>query len=243
MQKEEYEKMYHFEKEYWWFSGKRFLVKNCLKKFFRKENLKILDVGCGTGLNMKMMSKFGDVSGVDVAEEALGFCKKRGLSNVKESEVEKLDFEDKSFDVVTALDVLYHKNVKDDIKAMKEIGRVLKPNGYFIMTDSAMKCLYGKHDLAQHGIRRYSKKELKSKLKEAGFEVKKISYYNTLLFPPVYVKRKLDKLSDSEPKGDVQEINPLFNFILKMMYKLELSFLKYVDYPFGVSILAVCRKR
>jgi ubiquinone/menaquinone biosynthesis C-methylase UbiE len=235
--------MYNLEKDYWWFVGKRFLVKKILKKYCHKrKDLILLDVGCGTGINMKVMGKFGKVFGVDISKDAIFFCKKRGLKNIYKSGIEKLKFKNNSFDVVTSLDVLYHKGVKDDIRAMKELHRVLKPGGCFVMTDAAMKCLESKHDIVHHVARRYSKRGLMKKLIKAGFIIEKVSYFNTFLFPFVYLKRKLDNLLNSKMKSDVQEINPLLDSFLKIIYKSELRLLDYVNYPFGVSILAVCKK-
>jgi ubiquinone/menaquinone biosynthesis C-methylase UbiE len=139
--------------------------------------------------------------------------------------------------------VLYHKNVKDDIGAMKELNRVLKSKGSVFITDSAMMCLYGGHDLANHGIRRYSKKELKHKLRKAGFMAKKLTYYNTLLFPLIYLNRKLGNLIEkNKAKSDIQEINFILNWLLEKLFKFELSFLRFIDYPFGVSVFCVAKK-
>ena len=205
--------------------------------------MKLLEVGCGTGINLQVLEKFGTVYGVDISDDAINFCKIRGIKNIKKSNVMNIKFTDNMFDVVTSLGVFYHKNVSDDVRGMKEIYRVLKPKGRFFIFDCAMMCLYGKHDIAFHGIRRYSKKELESKLKQAGFTVEKISYVNTLLFPAVYLNRKLGKLSKSKPKSEVQEsISPIVNLILKILYKTELRGIRYFNYPFGVNIFAVSRK-
>ena len=154
-----------------------------------------------------------------------------------------IKFNSNSFDVVTALGVFYHRNVTNDVKGLKEIYRLLKPSGRFFLMDPAMKCLFGKHDIAFHGIRRYSKEELQSKLEKVGFVVEKISYFNAFLFPFVYLKRKVEKLSKSEPKSEVQEtINPLINSILEGLFKIEIKGLDNINYPFGINIFAVARK-
>jgi len=232
----EYEKMYKMEESYWWFAGKRYLVESFIRKYYKQKNkLNILDVGCGTGIIMSTLSKYGKVYGIDASELAVKFCQKRKLKNVKKAFVQNLPFKDNQFDIVTCLDLLYHKAIKDDLKAMKEINRVIKKGGRLVLTDSAMMCLYGAHDLAHHGIRRYSKEELKEKLLKSGFKIEKISYYNTALFPFVLIKRKIEKfLKPKKSKSDVQDINPIINWILKKLFKFEFFFLKFIDYPFGV---------
>lgn len=237
MNKEEYEKMYKFEEEYWWFVGKRFLLDSFLKKYC-KNNLKILDVGCGTGITMNTLSKYGDVYGIDASSIAVDFCHKRGIKNIKLARIQALPYSNNEFDIITCLDVLYHKGVQDDTQAIKELYRVLKPNGYLFITDAAMMCLYSRHDRALHGIRRYAKKELKSKLEKAGFKIKKLTYYNILFFPLVYVHRKLSK----KPSSDIQKINPILNYILKNLFKVELSLIKLINYPFGVGVFCIAQK-
>ena len=241
MKKEEYINMYNLEDSYWWFVGKRFLIDKFLKR--SKKNNQILDVGCGTGIIMKMMQKYGTTYGIDASKLAIDFCKKRNLKNLKLGKIESLPYKNNQFDIVTCLDLLYHKEVKDDLKALKELSRVLKKGGRLLITDSAMMCLYGKHDKAHHGIRRYSREELEIKLKKAGFSVEKITYYNTLLFPFVYLKRKLDNLNNKKIISDVQKINPITNYILKQLFIFEISLLSIINYPFGVTIFAIAKKK
>ncbi len=253
MEKETYSALYKLEGKYWWFAGRRYLLFNFINKYFgdyknrsstelKTKKLKILEVGCGTGKTMEMLKRYGDVYGIDYSDEALGFCRQRGLGNLKLGSVENLPYKDGYFDFVTCLDVLYHKGVEDDVQALKEINRVLVKGGYLFVTDAAMKCLWSRHDLVHHTKRRYSRREMKDKLLKAGFRVKKITYFNTILFPFIYAIRKAGNLLNLKPGSDVKEINPFVNFLLKGVYVAELFFVRYGDYPFGVSIFAVARK-
>lgn len=240
---EEYQKMYQLEEKYWWFVGKRFLLASFLKKIPLNKNPRLLDVGCGTGLTAEMLKKYGSVWALDSSKEALDFCKKRSLANLQLGSVEKLPYSDNFFDVVTCLDVLYHQRVKDDSIALKEINRVLLPGGYLLLTDAALPCLWSRHDLVHHSRRRYTCQELAYKLKRSGFEIKKLTYFNTALFPLVFLSRKINNFLNLKPSSDIKKTNKVLNFLLKKLYLSELSLLPYFNYPFGVSVFALARKR
>ena len=243
MDTHKYETLFAIEENHWWFVGQRVLLRFFLNKYYRnRSDLKLLDVGCGTGKNVSVLSEYGAAQGSDIANDAVVYCKKRGL-NITQSDVMDLKFQDRSFDVITSLGVFYHKGITDDVKAMKEVHRILKQGGRFFIFDCAMMSLYGKHDLAFQGIRRYSKKELKRKLEKAGFIVERISYVNSILFPPIFLYRKLSNLISSTHVSDVDApMSPLINWLLKNVYRTELRLNKYFDYPFGVNIYAIARK-
>jgi SAM-dependent methyltransferase len=242
---EEYEKIYKFEETNWWFKAKRRLILGYIKTILRKrKHPKIPDVGCGAGLNTKLLSKFGQTYGIDYSSEALKFCKSRGLKNLKKASATKLPFKDNSFDVVGCFDVLYHKAIKNDMTAIKEIYRVCKKNGYFIMTDSAMMCLWSKHDVVQHSRTRYSTRDIKEKLEKAGFKIRKLSYYFFFIFPFLYVARKLDNIlsKNRNPNISVYDTNKITNYILDKLMLIEYFLLRITKLPFGSSVFCVAEK-
>src|SRR5229473_267482 len=113
----EYAEMYKLESFYWWFVARRRLLDWLVADISREfERPTILDVGCGTGINSHVLSKHGDTISTDTSEEALCFSKGRGVECLVRSHIESLPFAAKSFDVVTALDVLEHIN--DDLRAL-----------------------------------------------------------------------------------------------------------------------------
>ena len=209
--------------------------------FPHKANLRILDVGCGTGFNLTMLGRFGSVYGIDISQEAANYCQKRGYQIVT-SNVMSMPFSENSFDIVTSLGVFYHKNVKDDLQGMREIFRVLKPGGRLFFFDCAMSCLSGNHDIVFHGGRRYMKSELDRKLSSAGFRIDRLSYVNAILFPLLFIKRRIESICRMTPKSEVIMGNYLINFLLFLLFRLDTIGASRIDYPFGINIVAHARK-
>ncbi len=112
MEKNEYEVMYNMESSFWWYCGLHELVEFYVKQYFSKakKKLTIFDAGCGTGKMIERLNRYGNISGIDYSEEALKFCKKRGIDNVKQYDLNKWSEKKNTFDIIYSLDVLYHKD-------------------------------------------------------------------------------------------------------------------------------------
>jgi len=207
----------------------------------KKDRLKILALGCGTGAELDFLSKLGDVTGMDYSLEAVSFCKKSS-HNVIQGNAENLSFPNESFDLVVAFDVLEH--IKDDKKAMSEIHRVLKKNGFFYMTVPAFQFLWSYHDDINYHQRRYTKKSLLKVFEGLNFNILKISYFNTIFFPLVVTARYLNKVFKRRAvsDGDVKKTNSVLNFVLKKIFAFEKYLLIKSNLPFGVSLICIARK-
>ena len=236
--------MFEQEKNHWWYVGNRAIIFSMLKKYLKQKNeLKILDAGCGTGMNMIKLSKYGKVYGIDISDEALKFCKINGLKNVKKASVEKIPFKDNTFDLVTSFEVLYHQNVKDYKKAIIEFHRILNKDGLLILRLPAFNILYGGHDIIVHGSRRFTKIQIKKAVLEAGFKIEKITYVNFISFFPVFILRTIQKIFGLRKNKADTSIKPgiLTNFLISW-FKIEAKVLKLFNIPIGVSVLCIARK-
>ena len=176
-----------------------------------------------------------------VSEESIKFSKKR-RHIIKKASIEKLPFKDNKFDLVTCLEVIYHKQVKEDTKALKEMFRVLKKGGALLIRVPAFKILYGEHDIAVQGKRRYSKEELKRKIKKAVFKIKKISYLSAPLFPLALLQKTLGEKSKNNPKSDLESTPKYLNEILTKLLSFESFIIKHVNLPIGVSLISIAKK-
>ncbi len=239
----EYQKMYDLETHYWWHQGRRKIIEVLLKKYLTKtdSDVEILDLGCGTGINFEILRKFGKVEGIDCSPEALKFCQRRGITEVRQGDVENLTIPENSYDAVTAFDILEH--LKNDEKAIENVYRVLKPGGIFFLLSPAYQFLWSRHDEALHHYRRYVLSDMHRKLNAAGFETIKRSYCISFLFLPIVFYRLITSLwSDGQPKTSYVLLPGWLNGFFVLLLRLEAYILKYFNFPFGVSILCLAKK-
>ncbi len=243
MEKEQYEILYQIEETHWWYLGMRRMVGSLLSSYLGEErSVRILDAGCGTGGMVKYLQQFGSVVGMDLADEALALCRRRDLPCLAQGSVEQLPFADASFNLVTSFDVLYHKAVVRDGQALGEFHRVLRPGGLLLLRVPAYDWLRGAHDVAVHTGHRYSHRELAYKLRAAGFQVKKLSHFNSLLFPLAALKRLSEGAGDSLV-GDLKLPPAWINQALLGILSLESRMLSTISFPWGLSLVAVAIKR
>ncbi len=231
--------MYRLEEKYWWWVGRRKITGSIIDKL-KLNPAKSLDAGCGTGINLSYFGHIGTSFGFDFSKDALKFCIQRGHNNnILQADAERLPFEDNSFDLVTAFDLLEHL---DDKKALTEFYRIIKPNGYLILTVPAFNFMWSMHDEAVHHKRRYSKNELQSVIISNNFVVSKISYWNFFLFLPVVLVRLIKKImKNNQVKTDTTELPAFINRLLIFVLGVESSLIRYLNLPVGVSLVCVAQ--
>jgi SAM-dependent methyltransferase len=244
MQQHTYAIMDRVEDSHWWFVGRRAILETFLKgivdKFRTPQSaVRILDVGCGTGANLEMLSQFGTAEGVDVSDDALEFCRKKGLK-VNKGLAEKLPYPDESFDITTALDVVEH--LDDDIAGLTEMHRVTKQGGHALIFVPAFMWLWGvQDDISNHRIR-YTKKQIVERLGQAGFSVERATYANFTFFAPILGGRTLMRLTGIKPESENNVNISALNGLFGKIFSAERFWLRNFDFPFGVSIVIIARK-
>lgn len=237
-------KMAALEDHYWWFVGRRFIVGALLHRFGRPLSNPplILDLGCGTGGSFSLLRHWGRVVGLDVSPVALQLARRRGVTALVLGDAQRLPFDDATFDVVAALDVLEH--LDDDAQALWEIGRVLKPLGLLVFTVPAFMSLWSVHDIALAHRRRYLPSDLLPKLRRAGLKVRYWSFAICPLLPVVFVFRKIQNwlMQDREASTALIELPEPLNRALIALLRAEALLLLRWRLPFGVSVVGVAEK-
>lgn len=246
MQLREYDIMYELEPSYWWHSGMRSIMDGLIGKSIDPDS-KLLDIGCGTGARLKMLSGRCETWGIDSHPRAVEFCRRRGLKNISVAEAADLPFPSGVFTHATCCEVL--QNLDDDLVALKEAFRVLRPGGIFYVSEQAYPLLRTRHDISQGAVRRYSKSHLKSLLAAAGFGIERLTAANTVLFPLLAAYRLTSRLKNPpakmRPEESLSDLHPLpgpVNYILRSVLEAERGVIEKTNLPFGLTLIAVARK-
>ena len=229
------------EKYFWWFTVRRFFFSREIIKLIDKKK-KILDIGSSSGTNLRMLEEIGyhNYTGLDPNDVAINQCKKKGFTKIIKGNACNLPFKSNSIDLVIASDVLEH--IENDKLALSEIYRVMKKNSYAIITVPAFNFLWSLHDENSMHKRRYVKKSLKNLINHKSFVIKKIYYFNFLLFIPIYFARIIFKLLKLNIKNENKVNSKYLNVLLKIIFKFDVLIAEKINPPFGVSIFALIKK-
>ncbi len=237
-----YQELYELEERHWWFRSRRRFVWALMHRAGISSPARVLDAGCGTGRNLLEFGGLApEAEGVDFSEEAVDFCRRRGLAGVQRARLEELPFPDARFDLLIATDVIEH--LEDDRRALVELRRVATPGAHLVITVPAYRWLWSQHDESHHHRRRYTLRRLREAVSGAGWTPTVDSYYYTAMLPAVAAIRAAGKLRPSTNGGrsDLALTPPGLNRVLELPVRAESSLVERgVRLPFGVSLGMVC---
>ena len=246
METSTYEIEARMERSHWWFQGRRRILDRMLERLDPPlpPGARVLDVGCGTGANGPVLAARGGLAiGIDASKVPLGLggTDERGHAARLRGDGTALPFADGSFDLVVALDVLEH--IDDDSAAARELARVLRPGGALVIFVPALRLLWGLQDEVSHHRRRYHRGELRDLVSGAGFRVERLTFFNSLLFPPILAARLLMRLLPTgKLKSENQVGGPITNAVLEAVFGAEVPLLDRFDLPVGVSLACLARR-
>ena len=243
MEADLYDQLWEIEQRHWWFQARRQIVRSLIRRYSRDANkrLRVCDLGCGTGGNLAALADEHDVVGVEYSPQALEYARRRLGDRVRPGSLpDDVDLPDATFDVVLLTDVLEH--IEDDARSAQTALQLLRPGGIVVATVPAYQWLYSEHDARHHHFRRYGKRQFRSLWPAA--DILLLSHYNTPLFPPAAVLRLANRLLPQRVASRGLEIPPTpINWILNRVMASEAGLLGRVPLPFGLSLVAVVRKR
>ena len=253
MERSAFDMFASLQADHWWFRGRRALYTALLEQVLRRDlqreptGLRVLDVGCGAGGWLRPLSRFGTVTGIELDEPSIRFCRELDLHRTLVGRVDALPVPPQSHDLVCLWDVVEH--TPDDVAVLSEARRALRPGGHLVVSVPAYQFLFANNDRVAHHYRRYSRGLLVRRLREAGFEVRKATYVNFVLAPVIIpivllvkLKERLRPVPDSPYNNLSIPVSRPVNALLAGIFGGERHVLRHVDAPFGHSLFVVARQ-
>lgn len=238
-----YLEMKSVEQQHWWFVARRKIIGSVIAQLRLPENARILEIGCGTGGNLKMLSSFGRVDAIEMNPDAVALVQKEHGNSVHVVQgalpgipADMLG----QYDLVCMFDVLEH--IADESAVLRDARSLLNQKGRLIVTVPAYQWLWGTHDEFLHHKRRYTLCRLGDGLKLNGFAPLRLSYFNTWLFPLVAIGRLFDKLFKPVSSTGTSVPAGWVNHLLQAVFASEQWLLRVGRIPFGVSLLAIASR-
>lgn len=236
-----YSEMAALEDTHWWFVARRRILGHVISGLELPRDADILDVGCGTGGNLALLSKYGRVSALEMNEAAREYSLQRGICEVRYGRLpDEIPYPDSQFDLIVLLDILEH--VEPDSQSLAAVAGKLKPGGAMLITVPAFPILWGPHDVRHHHKRRYTQSRLQRLFPEAGLFLSFLTHFNTLLFPIILGVRLVQKITGADSNQGLKVPPPFLNTMLSRIFASERFAVGRFYVPFGLSLLALARK-
>jgi SAM-dependent methyltransferase len=239
MDREAYESLRNSQQKHWWFTGRRSIIRRLISTHIPDvERPAILEAGCGYGGNLPMLQEFGDVSAFEYDDDARNYAASNLNIDVAPGVLpDNVDLGSEPFDLIAMLDVLEH--IEQDKASLETLKGLLKPEGKLLITVPAFPWLWSKHDELHHHVRRYSRDNLSQTIADAGLELERIGYFNSLLFPLALIERILSKIVKNTGSHDTP--HKFVNAILGKIFGFEQHLVGKVPMPYGLSLFAIVK--
>ncbi|MFQ5506181.1 MAG: class I SAM-dependent methyltransferase [Planctomycetota bacterium] len=248
MEESAYQQFADLEEDHFWFRGRRAIFFSLLDRWIgRRDDLQVLEIGCGAGGMLRRLAGYGNASGLELSHELAVLAHERSGRPTICATAYGVPLPADSQDLICLFDTLEH--IPDERQALEEVQRVLRPGGLAFFSVPAYQFLYAHNDRVSHHCRRYTKGRLRAMLGELGFDVVKLSYFNTLLFPLILPAVLLQKLRErlfgvrdtARTNLSIRFPGPL-NSLLALVMGSERHLLRHLSFPLGHSLLGIFRK-
>ncbi|NTU49630.1 MAG: class I SAM-dependent methyltransferase [Desulfobulbaceae bacterium] len=233
--------MNEFENQHWWFSARREIISTLIARIFSTgDGIKILEAGCGSGGNLRMLQKFGSVDAFELDIPSCDAAKKKSGIDIRHGVLPNdIPFKSERYDLIALFDVLEH--IEADTTSLSALSDCLTPEGRILVTVPAFPFFWSSHDEKHHHFRRYTKQTLADTARNASLKVEFSFYFNSLLLPSVLISRGVKKLSHKELPDET--LPPVWlNWLLRQIFAWERHMIGKVSFPSGLSLGAVLVK-
>ncbi len=237
-----YDRMAEHDATHWWYRARRDVLASLIRRKIELPRVaRILEIGCGTGHNLAMLSAFGDVDAIEIDDHSRAIASKRLGRDIGASPLpELIGVADQSYDMIAILDVLEH--VEDDDAALKAIAQRLRVGGTILITVPQFPWMWSGHDVANHHFRRYTKATLRAAISEADLKLTMLQSFNSLLFPLAAADRIVARITGRTGSDDALPPAPV-NTLFEKIFGLERYLVGRVPMPPGVSLVALVSAR
>lgn len=227
------------DRRHWWFRGRRAVLRSVLSDVLPARPARLLELGCGSGNMLEMLSEFGEAVGMEANHVLVAAARALGLDVRRGRLPGDLVVPGGWADAVLLLDVLEH--LDDEAAALATARRALAPGGALVVTVPAYAWLWSGHDVAVGHRRRYTPRRLRQAAVDAGFRVARVTYFNTLLFLPLALVRTAKRLR-GDSTHDLRSPRHALSAVLERCFALERHLVPRVRLPYGASLLLVARR-
>ena len=210
----------------------------------------LMDIGCSSGFMLKALKERFPSSTVIGADYVSGPLVNLAHSN---PEIPLLQFDltqcplpGECLDGITLLNVIEH--IEDDVSALRQTLRLLKPGGIAVIEAPAGPGLYDVYDKHLMHFRRYRMADLLAILKSTGFEILHQSHLGFFIYPVfAIVKKRNRKYLNADQMVQRQVVGSRIhkgkdNRLMHTVMRLENAMRTYVSYPAGIRCVVICRR-
>lgn len=252
------ERLYRFHAEledtHWWLVAKNRILASLIDRFAPAPALsppdssrpRLLDVGCGAGGLMSLLSDRFDCIGVDTSPLARDAARARGLVTLDGALPDRLPHQlvSQHFDIIVMSEVLEH--VERDRASAEAAVRLLAPRGLLVCTVPAHPWMWSDHDILNHHVRRYTRRAFAALFAGLPLEQLVLSPANTAAFPLIAASRLTRRHRSGNPAANSTPDLGLppapINAALRAAFSAERYWLPHARLPFGVSLVSIHRR-